>query len=116
MVGIQKELAGKGPTRAKTYWAGEDTLLVVMGGGFTVAEHTLYEGGRGDAVRDSRTAFADTVKERTKDLIRELTGRNVVATISGSHQDPDLVTAIFLLEPREPDSPILASDPPEEAV
>jgi uncharacterized protein YbcI len=101
MVGIQKQLAGKGPTKARTHWAGSDTLVVVLGGGFTTAEQTLYEGGRGNAVRDARIAFHDTVQERMKALIKAATGREVIACISGSHQNPDLVSVVFVLEPRD---------------
>ena len=54
MVALQKEFSGKGPERCKAYWAGPDMLVIVMGGGYTAAEETLYQSGRGNAVRDSR--------------------------------------------------------------
>src|SRR5215203_4659760 len=40
--------AGKGPTKCKTHWAGSDMLVVVLGGGYTEAEQTLYERGRAE--------------------------------------------------------------------
>jgi hypothetical protein len=36
-----------GPTQAKSYWAGDDILLVVLGDGLTDVERTLSEKGRG---------------------------------------------------------------------
>ena len=105
-----KEAGGKGPTKTKSYWAGDDALLVLMGGGYTAAEETIFRGGRGLDVRDSRHAFHDVVQERMSQLIADRTGREVVAFISASHQHPDLTVLIFVLDPTEEDSPLSAPD------
>jgi uncharacterized protein YbcI len=110
LVVLMKEAAGKGPTKSRSYWAGSDTILVVLGGGYTLAEETLYQGGRGNSVRDSRHAFQDTVEHRMRTTVERLFGRSVVAFLSASHQNPDLTVLTFLLEPTEPDSPISAAD------
>ncbi len=112
MVALQKEFGGKGPERCKAYWAGPDMLVVVMGGGYTVAEETLYQSGRGNAVRDSRREFQDAMRERMSTMIRGLTGRQVAAFMSASHQDPDLVAELFVLEPEveDPQQPLAAED------
>lgn len=101
VVGIFREFSGKGPSRCKTSWAGEDLLVVLLHGGFTAAEQTLFEAGRGDSVRDARTALQDTLEGRLVALIEGLVQRKVVAFMSTSHQDPDLQAEIFLLEPLE---------------
>jgi len=72
MVRLRKEHAGKGPTEAKTYWAGDDMLIVLMGGGYTAAEETLYQEGRGDTVRHSRQAFQDVLEGRMREIIGDL--------------------------------------------
>lgn len=110
MVQLRKEFAGKGPTRAKTYWAGDDLLIVLMGGGYTTAEETLYREGRGDAVKESRQAMQDVLEGRMRQMVEDMTGREVVAFMSASHQSPDLVLEVFVLAPGEPDSPAMASD------
>lgn len=110
MVRLRKEYAGKGPTQAKTYWAGDDMLIVLMGGGYTAAEETLYQEGRGDAVRDSRQAFQEVLEGRMREIIGDMTGREVVAFMSASHQSPDLALEVFVLAPTEPDSPTTARD------
>lgn len=111
MVKLQKEFAGKGPTKARTYWAGTDTLLTVMGGGYTAAEQTLYAGGERNTVRNARRAFQDVMEERMRALIEGATGRKVLAFLSASHQEPDLVAELFVLEPQEEqDSPVRAED------
>src|SRR3954463_16006280 len=91
--------AGKGPTKCKTHWAGPDTLVVVLGGGYTEAERTLYERGRAEDVRAYRTAIQDALSEDMTTEVEELTARRVVAFMSTSHQDPDLLVEIFVLEP-----------------
>ena len=110
LVGLMKEAGGRGPTKARSYWAGQDAILVIMGGGYTVAEETLFRGGRGNSVRDSRHAFQDTVEHRMRSIVERDTGRTVRAFLAASHQDPDLTVLTFVLNPTEPDSPVAASD------
>jgi uncharacterized protein YbcI len=93
--------AGKGPTKCKTHWAGPDTLVVILGGGYTEAERTLYERGHADDVRAYRSAIQDALSHDMTNVVEELTGRTVVAFMSTSHQDPDLNVEIFVLEPLE---------------
>ena len=37
MVTIFREFLGKGPERCKSYWAGSDILMVLLGGGYSTA-------------------------------------------------------------------------------
>src|SRR3954465_15361703 len=55
--------AGKGPTKCKTHWAGPDMLVVVLGGGYTEAERTLYERGHAEDVQAYRTAIQDALSD-----------------------------------------------------
>jgi hypothetical protein len=82
-----------------------------MRGGYTVAEETLYRGGRGNAVRTSRHAFHDTTEVRMRATVEATTGRRVVAFLAASHQDPDLTVLTFMLNPTEPDSPMTGGEP-----
>jgi uncharacterized protein YbcI len=91
--------AGKGPTKCKTHWAGPDMLVVVLGGGYTEAEQTLYERGRAEDVQAYRTAIQDALSDDMTEEVEHLTGRRVVAFMSASHQDPDLQVEMFVLEP-----------------
>ncbi len=112
---LTKQHAGKGPTKCRAYWGGSDLLVVLMGGGFTAAEQTLYDAGRGGTVRDARLAYQDTMAQRMTQLVEELVGRRVVAFMSASHQEPDLAAELFVFEPQEPDHPALAPDQRDEA-
>jgi uncharacterized protein YbcI len=102
VVRLLRDFAGKGPTSCKAHWAGPDILVVMLRGGFSVAEQTLFEGGHGQAVRESRMKLQDTLEARMSAMIEELTGRKVVAFMNASHQDPDLTAELFMLEPRDP--------------
>ncbi len=106
MVTIFREALGKGPERCKSYWAGSDMLVILLGGGFSVAEQTLFEAGRGAEVSKTRMALQQTLAERMRATVEELTGRKVSAFLAASHQDPDLTVEMFVLEPREADSPL----------
>jgi uncharacterized protein YbcI len=102
VVRVQRDFTGKGPTTCKAYWAGPDILVVMLRGGYTTAEQTLFEGGHGQAVRESRMKLQDTLGARMSAMIEELTGRKVIAFMSASHQDPDLAAELFVLEPQDP--------------
>lgn len=106
LVKVFREFLGKGPERCKTYWAGSDMLVILLGGGYTVAEQTLYEAGKGAAVQESRFALQQTLAQMMQDTVEDITGREVVAFMSASHQDPDLSAEVFVLKPMETDSPV----------
>lgn len=101
MVKLFRDFLGKGPERCKTYWASSDLLVVLLGGGYTIAEQTLYDAGHGNTVQDARHALQMTLEQRSTELVEDLTARRVVAFLSASHQDPDLSAELFLFSPAE---------------
>jgi uncharacterized protein YbcI len=109
MVQLHKEFYGRGPTRAKTYVNG-DLVVVLMRGGFTRVEETLLREGRGDSVIQQRADFQDVMLDRFTEVVSDETGRQVVAMMSGSHQHPDLLAEVFVLEPTD----ILSDEPAAE--
>jgi uncharacterized protein YbcI len=111
IVQLHKEYYGRGPTKAKTYFHG-DLVVVLMRGGFTRVEETLLRGGRGEAVIQQRMEFQEVMMGRFKEVVAEETGRKVVAMMSGSHQHPDLLGEIFVLE--HTDLLTAVDDPPAE--
>jgi uncharacterized protein YbcI len=110
IVGLHKEFYGRGPTRAKTYFDG-DLVVVLMRGGFTAVEETLLQSGRGDSVIQQRMDFQSVMEDRFKEVISSETGRGVVAMMSGSHQHPDLLAEIFVLDQTD----LLSDEPGPEA-
>lgn len=100
IVALHKAHYGRGPTKAKTYH-NDDLIVVLMRGGFTKAEETLREGGRGDLVIQHRADLQEVMIDRFKQVVEEETGHKVAAQMSNSHQQPDLICEIFVLEPND---------------
>jgi uncharacterized protein YbcI len=100
IVGLLKEYYGKGPTKARTYHSG-DLVVVVLAGGYTQAERTLIEQGRGKTVLEVRAEFQDVMGPRFKQVVSEELRRDVVAFMSAAHHDPDYNVELFILAPDE---------------
>jgi len=94
---LYKRHFGKGPLGCRTY-VQHDLVAVVLSGGYTAGEQTLFEGGRWYEVRQARQLWQDSMKLRFIDVIQEQTGRHVKAFMSANHQDPDLAVELFVLD------------------
>ena len=95
---LYKEYYGKGPLRARTYYQ-DDTVLVLLSGGYTRVEQTLMRDGRGAAVEDQRSQFQAAMRERFVAIVEQEVGRKVIAFMSTTHLDPDFNAELFVLEP-----------------
>jgi uncharacterized protein YbcI len=91
--------AGKGPTRAKTYYRGDDVVVVVIDDWMTPAERTLLNLGREELVIESRRSLHSLISDSVRDPLRELTPRRVVATRQELHLETDHAIVVFDLEP-----------------
>ena len=106
IVHLMKERTGKGPPKCRTY-VHDELVTVLMRGGFSQAEQTLFEAGKWIDVRSGRHAVQDTLAARFIEAVEQILDRKVIAFMSASHQDPDLQVEMFLLEPR-PEDELLA--------
>jgi uncharacterized protein YbcI len=100
MVGLKKQLYGKGPTKAKTY-INDNIVFCVLEGGLTRNEETLLAAGEADLVRHYRLRFQEAVAATGTETIERLTGRKVLTYHSQIVFDPDRAFEIFVLD-REP--------------
>ena len=96
-VQLIKEHGERGPTKCRTY-INDDLIIVLMRGGYSPMENTLFENGKWLDVRSARQAFQDTMEARFTETIERLTGREVAAFMSASHQRPDIQIEAFVLE------------------
>jgi hypothetical protein len=99
LVQLFRHRAGRGPTQAKSFWAGDDALLVLFGGGYTKAEKTLWDQGRPDTALAYRHAVFDALEGDMRKVVETAVGRRVDAVLVSAHHDPDVMAAVFLLEP-----------------
>jgi uncharacterized protein YbcI len=100
LVGLKKQLYGKGPVKAKTY-INDNIVFCVLEGGLTRNEETLLAAGEEDLVRQYRLRFQEVVKSTAHETIERLTGRKVLTYHSQVVFDPDRMFEIFVLD-REP--------------
>jgi uncharacterized protein YbcI len=95
---------GKGPTRARSYWAG-DTLVCQMEETLTPVERTLVARGKGAAVHALRRSFQDAMETEFIGAVERITARSVRAYLSQVHLAPEVDIEVFVMEP------LPASDP-----
>lgn len=98
MVGLYKEQFGRGPTRAKSDFAGPDTVICTLEDTFTPAERRLSEMGEHQRLGDTRLYFQHATEEQFCGVIERLLQRRVRAFISGIDTRKDVSAEIFYLE------------------
>ena len=97
LVGIHTDHLGRGPQTASTFHHG-NVVVTLMNEVMTPAEKTLAATGNAPAVTAMRHLFQDTMQREFNAAIERLTGRKVVAFISGNHVDPDMAAEVFVLD------------------
>jgi uncharacterized protein YbcI len=101
MVGLYKKLFGRGPTRARTSWAGPDTLLCTLENSMTPAEKSMVELGEKQRLRDVRLFFQHATSDQFCEVAERLSGRRVRGFVSGMDVDSDISAELFYLAPPE---------------
>jgi uncharacterized protein YbcI len=103
IVALFKQYFGRGPTDCRTYLE-PNLVIVVLAGGYSAAERTLFEAGKWHEVRQTRMAWQDSMEVRFIDTIERLTHRTVKAFLSANRQDAELTIELFVLERDAPDT------------
>jgi uncharacterized protein YbcI len=97
IVATIKRLYGRGPERARTYFA-DEYVFCVMEGGLTPSEQTLCDAGEHHLVRQYRLRFQEVVSEDLTSLVEGVTGRKVLTYHSQIMFDPVRLVEIFALD------------------
>jgi uncharacterized protein YbcI len=98
MVRLYKDLFGRGPQRARTDFAGPDTIVVTLEQSLTPAERSMAEMGEHQRLRDVRLFFQYAREDDLRGMIERNTGRRVRAFISGMDTVQDVACEVFYLE------------------
>ena len=101
MVALYKSHLGRGPTRTRADWLGEDALVVTLEDSLTPAEHRLVELGEHARLRDARTFSQYATVPEFIEIVERLTGRKVRSFVSGIDTWADVCAEVFYFEPRE---------------
>jgi uncharacterized protein YbcI len=99
MVRLYKDQFGRGPTRARTNFAGSDIVVVTLEDTFTPVERRLAEMGEHQRLRDTRLYFQHATDREFRDVIEGQLNRRVRAFISGVDTREDVSVELFYLEP-----------------
>jgi uncharacterized protein YbcI len=102
MVKLYKEQFGRGPTKAKTHFAGPDVLISTLEDSMTPAERNLVAMGEYQRLRDTRMFFQYASEDAFREVVERLTGRKVWAFVSGIDTLQDVSSEVFYLEPVAP--------------
>jgi len=101
IVKLHKEQFGRGPTHARTDFAGRDTLVCTLEDALLPAERAMVENGRTDRVRESRTALQAATEELFIRAIEEILDRKVRAFASAIDPEAGVVFEVFSLRSEE---------------
>jgi uncharacterized protein YbcI len=116
LVTLHKEQFGRGPTRARTNFAGEDTLVCVLEDALLPAERVMVQMGDQQRVRESRIALQAATSDQFVGAIERILSRQVTAFASAIDPDRGVVWEVFNLQPgdarRDGGGPSLAAPEP----
>jgi uncharacterized protein YbcI len=99
MVRLYKDLFGRGPTKARTHYAGPDLIVTTLENTLTRPERKMAEAGEHERLRILRMHFQYLSEEDFISAVERITGRKVHAFVSGIDVARDLASELFYLEP-----------------
>jgi uncharacterized protein YbcI len=99
MVRLHKEQFGRGPTQARSHFAGPDALLCVLEDALLPAERKMVTLGEESRVRDSRVSFQAATADEFIAAVEEIVGRKVRAFASAVDPPNNVVFENFAFEP-----------------
>jgi uncharacterized protein YbcI len=99
MVRLHKEQLGRGPTNARTYFAGPDTLVCTLEDSLLPAERMMVQMGEDQRVRESRMFLQVATQDQFIGAVEELLSRKVRAFSSAIDPHAGVVWEVFGLEP-----------------
>ncbi len=100
MVRLYKDLFGRGPTKARTSYAGPDLIVTTLRNSLSRADRHMAEAGDHERLRDLRIYFQYQHEAAFVGAVEEITGREVEAFVSGIDTKNDVSAELFYLEPR----------------
>jgi uncharacterized protein YbcI len=101
MVRLHKEQFGRGPTRARSHFAGRDTLVCVLEETLLPAELALVEIGQQERVQEARLFFQMATRGKFIRAVEEIVDRKVDAFSSATDPDAATVWEIYNFAPGE---------------
>ena len=114
MVRLHKTQFGRGPTAARTFWAGDDAMMCVLEETLTPAERNLVKMGEHQRLRESRAFMQYASVREFCEPVEQITGRTVRSFHSSIDTEAGglvVETFIFYPEGREGPSRVEQAEP-----
>lgn len=106
MVRLYKEQFGRGPTKARSHWAGPDVIVSFLEDTLTPAERNLAAMGAHQRLRDTRMYFQYASLREFCEPVERITGRKVRSFHSSVDTKVDgLAVETFIFYPEGEDGP-----------
>jgi uncharacterized protein YbcI len=100
MIRLYKDQPGRGPTSARTHWAGPDAVVVFLEDTLTHAERNMVKMGEHQRLCDTRMYFQYASVRQFCEPIEQITGRKVRSFLSGTDTEVNgLSMESFILHP-----------------
>jgi uncharacterized protein YbcI len=101
VVRLYKDQFGRGPTSARSYWAGPDVLICLLENTLTPAERNLVSLGEHKLLRDTRMVFQYSTLREFCEPVERITGRIVRSFQSSIDTAVDgMAMEVFVLYPK----------------
>jgi uncharacterized protein YbcI len=101
MVKLHKEQFGRGPTSARTEFAGPDTVVCTLEDALLAGERAMVDMGEQQRVRETRMFLQVATSDKFIRAVEEILYRKVRAFASATDPDAAVVFEVFALEPVE---------------
>ena len=95
---LHKEQFGRGPTRARSHFAGNDTLVCVLEDALLPAEHAMVEMGEQVRVSEARLFFQMATRDKFIGAVESIVDRKVIAFASATDADAGIVWEVYNFE------------------
>jgi uncharacterized protein YbcI len=106
MVRLYKDQFGRGPSTARSHWAGPDTIVCFLEDTLTPAERNLVRMGQHQRLRDTRLFFQYATLPELCEPVERITGRKVRSFHSSiDTKVGGLAVETFVLYPEGQDGP-----------
>jgi uncharacterized protein YbcI len=95
VIALHKEQFGRGPTRARSHFAGNDTLVCILEDALLPAERAMVEMGEQVRVNESRLFFQMATRDKFVGTVEGIVDRKVVAFASATDADAGIVWELY---------------------
>jgi uncharacterized protein YbcI len=93
-----KRLWGRGPRYVRLWFAGDDTVVLLLTGILTDAERSLLAVDRDSTVMSTRAALHRALEPEVRVILETTLGRETHAFVAGIDVDHDLASLVITLQ------------------